>query len=70
MSVNLEVAYHMSDLITQLSNDGWLVVFTDWFRFVSFYGISTFVGYLMPKLVYTYISNIYMICKHIFRLRS
>ena len=26
---------------------------------VGFYGISTFVGYLMPNLVYTYISNIY-----------
>ena len=26
---------------------------------VGFYGISTFVGYLMPNLLYTYISNIY-----------
>ena len=29
---------------------------------VWFYGISTLVGYLMPNLVYKYISN--MICKH------
>ena len=26
---------------------------------VCFYGISTFVGYLMPNPVYTYILNIY-----------
>ena len=31
---------------------------------VWFYGISTIVGYLMPNLVYTYILDIYMICKH------
>ena len=31
-------------------NTGWLVVF---------YSTSTLVGYLMPKAVYTYISNIY-----------
>ena len=29
-----------------------------WFRFVSFYGLSTSVGYLMPTLVYTYILDI------------
>ena len=32
---------------------------------VGFYGISTIVGYLIPKPAYTYILNIYMICKHI-----
>ena len=26
---------------------------------LGFYGISTFVGYLMPNLLYTYISNVY-----------
>ena len=31
---------------------------------VRFYGISTIVGYSMPNLVYTYIWDIYMICKH------
>ena len=30
---------------------------------VWFDGISTILGYLMPNLVFTYISN--MICKHI-----
>ena len=30
--------------------DGWLV---------GFYGISTLVSYLLPNLVYKYISNIY-----------
>ena len=34
---------------------------------VWFYGISTFLGYLKPNPVYTYILNINMICKHIFR---
>ena len=29
------------------------------FGLVRFYGISTIVGYLMPNLLYTYISNIY-----------
>ena len=33
------------------------------FGLVGFYGISTIVGFLIP--LYTYISNIYMICKHI-----
>ena len=28
------------------------------FGLVGFYGISTLVGYLMPNLFYTYISNI------------
>ena len=28
-------------------------------RLVGFYGISTFVGYLMPNPLYTYILNIY-----------
>ena len=32
---------------------------------VGFYGISTIEGYLMPNPVYTYILDIYMICKHI-----
>ena len=36
-----------------------------WFGLVKFYGISTIVRYSMPNLVYTYISNIYRICKHI-----
>ena len=30
-----------------------------WFELVGFYGISTFVGYLMPNPLYTYILNIY-----------
>ena len=30
-----------------------------WFNWVGFYGISTLVGYLMPKPLYTYILNIY-----------
>ena len=30
-----------------------------WFGLVWFYGISTFVGYLMPNPLYTYIFNIY-----------
>ena len=30
-----------------------------WFGLAWFYGISTYVGYLMPNLLYTYISNIY-----------
>ena len=36
------------------------------FRFdlIWFYGISTIVDYLMPNLIYTYILDIYMICKH------
>ena len=29
------------------------------FGLVGFYGISTFVGYLMPNPLYTYILNIY-----------
>ena len=29
-----------------------------WFALVVFYGISTLVGYLIPNLFYTYISNI------------
>ena len=29
------------------------------FGLVGFYGISTIVGYLMPNLLYSYISNIY-----------
>ena len=29
------------------------------FGLVGFYGISTFVDYLMPNLLYTYILNIY-----------
>ena len=32
---------------------------------VWFYGISIIEGYLKPNPLYTYISNIYMICKHI-----
>ena len=32
---------------------------------VGFYGIATFVGYLMPNPVNTQILNIYMIFKHI-----
>ena len=36
-----------------------------WFGFVGFYGISSIVGYLMPNPLYSYILNIYMICKHI-----
>ena len=35
------------------------------FGLAWFYGTSTIVGYLMPNPFYTYISNIYMICKHI-----
>ena len=35
------------------------------FCLVGFYGISTIVGYLKLNPVYTYILNIYMICKHI-----
>ena len=35
------------------------------FGLAVFYSISTLVGYLMPNPVCTYISNIYMICKHI-----
>ena len=34
----------------------------DW---VGFYGISTNIGHLMPNPVYTYILNIYLICKNI-----
>ena len=30
-----------------------------WFGLVGFYGISTIVGYLMPKSFYSYISNMY-----------
>ena len=30
-----------------------------WFGLVWFYGISTFVGYLMPNPLYTYILDIY-----------
>ena len=30
-----------------------------WFGLISFYGISTIVGYLMPNPLYTYILNIY-----------
>ena len=36
-----------------------------WFGLVWFNGISTMVVYLMPNPVYTYVLNIYMICKHI-----
>ena len=36
---------------------------------VGFYGISTIVGYLMPNPVYTYILNIYVICKHILYIK-
>ena len=36
-----------------------------WLGFVLFYGILTIVAYFMPNPVYTYILNIYMICKHI-----
>ena len=36
-----------------------------WFGLVWFYGISTIVGYSAQNPLYTYISNIYMICKHI-----
>ena len=35
------------------------------FSLVGFYSISTVVGYLMPKPLYTYVLR-YMICKHIF----
>ena len=35
---------------------------------VWFYGISTIVGYLKPNPVYTYILNIYMICKPILQI--
>ena len=34
-----------------------------WFGLVWFYGISTLVSYLMPNSVYTYLLDIYMICK-------
>ena len=30
-----------------------------------FYGILTFIGYLKPNPVYTYILDIYVICKRI-----
>ena len=40
------------------------------FGLVWFYGISTTVGYLMPNPIYTYILNIYMMCKHICREHS
>ena len=34
-----------------------------WFRFVWFYGISTFRDYLMTNPIYTYISNTYeLVC--------
>ena len=36
-----------------------------WFGLVGFYGISTIISYLMPVPIYTYLLNIYMICKHI-----
>ena len=39
-----------------------------WLDMVRFYGISTTIGYLMPNPVYTYILNIYMVCKHIFKI--
>ena len=35
-----------------------------WIGLFWFYGISTIVGYLMLNTVYTYILDIYMICKH------
>ena len=36
-----------------------LYIYIEYVRFglVGFYGISTIVGYLMPNLLYTYISN-------------
>ena len=40
------------------------------FSLVGFYGMSTIVGYLMSSLLYTYILNIFMICKHILSLSS
>ena len=36
-----------------------------WFGLLWFYGISTIVGHLMPNPIYTYILNMYTICKHI-----
>ena len=41
------------------------MVCTEQYGLVWFYGISTIEGYLMPNPVYTYILNIFMICKHI-----
>ena len=35
------------------------------FGLVGFYGISTIVGYLMPNPLYTYVLNIFVICKRI-----
>ena len=32
---------------------------SDWFGSVGFYGISTFVGYLIPNSFYTYILDTY-----------
>ena len=40
-------------------------IVTKRFGLIWFYGISPFVGYLFPNLVYTYIFKIYMICEHI-----
>ena len=34
------------------------------FCLIWYYRISTIIGYLMPDPVYTYIPNIYIICKH------
>ena len=31
-----------------------------WFSLVGFYALSTIVGYLMPKPVYTYMLDIYI----------
>ena len=34
-----------------------------WFYLIGFYGISTFVGHLMPNPIYTNILNIYdLVC--------
>ena len=35
-----------------------------WFCLVGFNGMSTIVGYLMPNPLYTYVWNIYMVCKY------
>ena len=44
-----------------------LYIYIKYIRFglFGFYGISTIVGYLMPNPLFTYILNIYMICKYI-----
>ena len=49
--------YFLWKLVVHQMKREMVINYKDWFGLVWFYGISTIVGYLMPKPIFTYIFN-------------